>query len=86
MALGGAVIADAAWHAVKRTISVLVVLAVLVGAPWFAYEKGKTKGYSMCAKDRPTYGQVGTVIESDPKDVPVTLLRTWKVGFVWFRK
>jgi len=84
--ISGKVIADVAWHAVKRTVAVVVVLAVIVGIPWVAYEKGKTKGYSLCAKDRPTYGNVGTVNQADPKDVPVTLVRITKVGFVWFRK
>jgi hypothetical protein len=82
----GKVVVDATWHAIKRTVSVLLVLVIVVGGPWIAYEKGKTKGYASCAKDRPTYGSVGTVVNADPKDIPVTLIRLWKVGLVWHRK
>jgi hypothetical protein len=42
--------------------------------------------FGLSVKDRPTYGNVGTVNQADPKDVPVTLIRITKVGFVWFRK
>ncbi len=86
MPLEGKVIADVAWHAVKRTVSVILVLVFLIGVPWVAYEKGRAKGYSQCAKDRPTYGSVGTVNQADPKDVPFTIFRFTKIGFVWFRK
>lgn len=82
----GTIIADTAWHAVKRTASVIVVLALCVGIPYIAYEKGKTKGYSLCAKDRPTYGQVGTVNTCDPKEVPMTILRIFRIGIIWNRK
>lgn len=83
----GKVIADVGWHAVKRTISVLLVLILIVGIPYFAYEKGKTKGYSACAKDRATYeAENQTIVNADPKDVPFTIIRLTKIGVVWFRK
>ncbi len=83
----GKVIADVAWHSIRRAVSVALVIAIVAGVPWFAYEKGKTKGYSLCAKDRATYtADNQTIINADPKDVPMTIVRIAKIGFVWFRK
>ncbi len=90
MALEAVALGDALWHAVRRTVSVLLVLAILVGLPWFAYEKGKTKGYALCAKDRPTYQAENMNVQtSDPKDKPFFLgikLGKFGVGAIWERK
>lgn len=83
----GTEIAKGAMHWVARAVSVVVVLAIVIGIPFFAYQKGITKGYSTCAKDRPTYGNIaGDVYQCDPKDIPITLIRLWKIGLNWHRK
>jgi hypothetical protein len=85
--MNGVLVTNVVLHAVKRTVSVLAILAIVGGGPWFAYERGKTKGYSMCAKERATYqAQTLTVVQADPKDIPLTILRIYKAGVVWFRK
>ncbi len=53
------------WHNIKRFAGVILVAIFLVGVPYLvynkAYQRGYSKGYAQCAKDRPTYGSVGSV-------------------------
>ena len=46
---------DVGFHAVKRTASVVIILALLVGVPYYFHQMGFKKGYSKAVKDRPTY-------------------------------
>jgi hypothetical protein len=77
----GKVVADVAWHAVKRTVSVILVIAILVLPPIFSYQYGYRKGYSQCAKDNPTYGSVGTVVNNAEKEFKAIGIRfnIWKL-------
>jgi len=85
--ISGKVIADVAWHAVKRTVAVVLVLSVIVGIPWVAYEKGKTKGYSLCHKDKSTYtGENITVFEGEKKPLFLGMkLGKIGLGLIWDR-
>ena len=53
------------WHNLKRFAGVILIGVVIVGVPYLVYNKaytrGYSKGYAQCAKDRPTYGSVGSV-------------------------
>lgn len=53
-------------HNIKRFTGVILVGVLLIGLPYLVYHKGYTRGYSkgyaVAIKDRPTYGNVGTVI------------------------
>ena len=73
------------WHNFKRFAGVILVGVLLVGLPYVmchkAYSVGYSKGYAQCAKDRPTYGSVGTVInkvQEDFKALGLTL-NVWKL-------
>ena len=58
-------ILQAIWHGIKRFASVILVAIFLMGVPYLVYNKafqrGYSKGYAQCSKDRPTYGSVGSV-------------------------
>lgn len=58
-------------HNIKRFAGVLLIAVLLIGIPYLVYHKGYSqgysKGYAQAVKDRPTYGNVGTVI-NDHKD------------------
>ena len=45
----------------------LFIGLILFGSFFATYQYGWRKGYSQCAKDRPTYGNVGTVINQQGK-------------------
>jgi len=63
---------DIFWHGLKRFASVILVTVLLIGIPYFvynkAYQRGYSKGYAQCAKDRPTYGSVGSVTNISEAD------------------
>lgn len=56
---------QAVWHNLKRFAGVILVGVLVIGLPYIvynkAYSRGYSKGYAQCAKDRPTYGSVGSV-------------------------
>ena len=53
--IAGKMLVDVGFHAVKRTASVVIILALLVGVPYYFHQMGFKKGYSKAVKDRPTY-------------------------------
>lgn len=55
------------WRFLKHFAIYLTIATFLFGVPFVSYQYGWRKGYSQCAKDRPTYGSVGTVINQQGK-------------------
>lgn len=53
--IGGKIIGDAIWHSTRRFFSVILIGIIIVGVPYFFYQKGYKKGYVKAVKDRPTY-------------------------------
>ena len=53
--IAGKMLVDVGFHAVKRTMSVVVILALIVGVPYYFHQMGFRKGYTKAVKDRPTY-------------------------------
>ena len=53
------------WAFAKKYAVYLLVALTLLSSVYFIYQKGYSRGYSrgyaQCTKDRPTYGNVGTV-------------------------
>lgn len=60
------------WHNLKRFAGIILIAVLIIGLPYLVYHKGYSvgypKGYAQCAKDRPTYGNVGTVINKQPDE------------------
>lgn len=72
-------------HNLKRFAGVILIGVLIIGLPYLVYHKGYTRGYSKgyaaAIKDRPTYGNVGTVInerQEEFKAAGVTL-QVWKI-------
>ena len=73
-------------HNVARTIGVAVVGLLICSAPLsfysWSYHRGYTAGYATATKDRPTYGTVGTVLNtaSDEFKFLGVRLNVWKLN------
>ncbi len=61
---------DILLHNLKRFAGVILIGLLLIGGPYLIYRKGYnqgfTKGYARAIIDRPTYGNVDTVINQQP--------------------
>ena len=68
-------------HGVMRTISVVLVLGALTLPSWYFYNRGYKRGYAGAIKDRPTYGQVGTVVNNseEPFKIMGITFNVWKL-------
>lgn len=83
-------IKDSMWHAITRAVSVIAVLAVLAGPYMIGRQQGKTLGYSLCMKERPTYtieqGGVAQVFQGElrPFFVGFKILKVG-IGVIWER-
>ncbi|MFA5150644.1 MAG: hypothetical protein WC433_07030 [Candidatus Omnitrophota bacterium] len=71
------------WAFIQKYAIYFLIGSVLASSVYFVYHKGYTRGYSkgyaQCAKDRPTYGTVGTVNnlgETDLRAVGI-ILKLW---------
>lgn len=53
--IAGKMLVDVGFHAVKRTASVIIILALVAGVPYYFHQTGYKKGYAKAVKDRPTY-------------------------------
>lgn len=84
-------LAQGSWHWFMRFVSWLIMFILIIGMPvgagFFVYQKGVTKGYSLCYKDKSTYtGQNINVFEGEKK--PLLLgIKIGKVGLglIWDR-
>jgi len=72
------------YHNIRRFAGVILIAVVLIGGPYLLYRKGYNKGYqagySAAIKERPTYGQVGTVVNEAPDGYKILGVRVniWK--------
>lgn len=57
-----------AWRFLKHFAVYLIMGVILFAPSYISYQYGWRKGYSCCAKDRPTYGNVGTVVNKTGVD------------------
>ncbi len=78
-------ILDIFLHNFKRFAGVILIAVLVIGLPYLVYHKGYTRGYpagyAQAIKDRPTYGNVGTVVnehQEEFKAVGVTF-SIWKL-------
>jgi len=76
-----------AWHAIARTLSVVMVIGIVGGGYLVGYNQGKTKGYSLASKDRATQSyeaQSQTVanVYNYAKADDFCLLRLWRLKLV----
>ena len=68
------------WHAIKRFASVLFIGAAIFILIYVPYKQGYHKGYAAAIKERPTYGNVGTVVNQPAEAYKLVGLRItlWK--------
>lgn len=59
---------DFIWHNLKRFIGVITIAAIIFIMIYVPFKQGYAKGYAKAVLDRPTYGNVGTVINTQNTD------------------
>lgn len=76
---------DIIYHNLRRFAGVILIAVVLIGGPYLLYRKGYNKGYqtgyAQAIKERPTYENVGTVINEAPNGYKILGVRVniWKL-------
>ena len=76
-----------AWlkHNIARTLGVVLILTLIFSVPYMVYSKGYSvgysKGYAKATTDRPTYSDVGTVINQPANDFRILGIKIniWKL-------
>lgn len=76
-----------AWlkHNTSRTIGVVLVSTLIFSVPYMVYSKGYnvgfSKGYAKAIADRPTYENVGTVINAPANEFKILgmSINIWKL-------
>ena len=76
------------WKAICRTISVICVLAIVIGVPLVihnhGYHKGYSLGYAKAVKDNPQTvitGDNASVTNNAESKLPFILFKVWKLRF-----
>lgn len=73
-------------HNISRTLGVALIGLLLFSIPYTIYSKGYnvgySKGYAKAIADRPTYGNVGTVVNTPADEFKILGIRfnIWKLN------